>query len=81
MLLGAIAGGPTLIGTLVGQGFTSELASVAFLSLAAGSILYVVIELLAVARRFAHKFHTSWGLVGGLALGFATDGILTLAGS
>ena len=81
MLLGAIAGGPTLIGTVVGQGFTSELASVAFLSLAAGSILYVVIELLAVARRFAHKFHTSWGLVGGLALGFATDGILTLAGS
>ena len=36
-LLGLIGGGPTLIGTLVGQHFVSEMVSVAFLGLAAGS--------------------------------------------
>jgi zinc transporter, ZIP family len=80
LALGVIGGGPTLLGTVAGESFTSEFTSVAFLALAAGSILYVVIELLAVARRFGLKYHTSWGLIGGLALGFATDAVLTVAG-
>src|SRR2546429_605830 len=46
ILLGIIGGGPTFIGTLVGQVVTTPLLGVAFLALAAGSILYVVIELL-----------------------------------
>src|SRR5207245_4272697 len=49
-LLGLIGGGPTFLGTIVGQAWTSEALSVAFLALAAGSILYVIIELLAVNR-------------------------------
>ena len=48
LLLGLIGGGPTFLGTLVGEQFTSAILGVAFLSLAAGSILYVVIELLSV---------------------------------
>jgi ZIP family zinc transporter len=51
-----------------------------FLALAAGSILYVVIELLAVARRLAAKEWTSWGLLAGLFAGFVTDAILVAAG-
>src|SRR5205823_7570039 len=51
LTLGAIGGGPTFLGTAVGHGFTSEAVSVVFLTLAAGSILYVVIQLLAVAAR------------------------------
>src|ERR1017187_7777200 len=35
------AAGPTFLGTAVGHGFTSESLSVVFLTLAAGSILYV----------------------------------------
>jgi len=35
-LLGLIGGGPTMIGTIVGQAFTSDLVSVGFLTLAAG---------------------------------------------
>src|SRR5437016_1328198 len=54
-LLGLIGGGPTFIGTLVGQTWASEALSVAFLALAAGSILYVVVELIAICRRFASK--------------------------
>ena len=40
---------------LVGQAFVNDTLSIAFLGLAAGSILYVVIELLAVARKAALK--------------------------
>jgi ZIP family zinc transporter len=80
-LLGLIAGGPTFVGTVVGQRFTSEPLSIAFLALAAGSILYVVIELLAVGRRFNAKSVTTWGLFGGLLLGFATDAVLVVSGA
>jgi ZIP family zinc transporter len=80
-LLGLIGGGPTFLGTLVGQRFTNDLVSIAFLALAAGSILYVVIELLAVGRRMAAKEITTWGIVIGLLLGFATDAIVTAAGA
>jgi len=79
--LGLIGGGPTLIGTLVGQRFTNEVVSIAFLALAAGSILYVVIELLAVGRKLSAKHITTWGLIAGLLAGFATDAILTAAGA
>ena len=81
LLLGVIGGGPTALGTVVGQRFTSDVVSVAFLTLAAGSILYVVIELLAVSRRQNMKVITTWGLLIGLLLGFATDAIVTLAGA
>ncbi len=80
-LLGLIGGGPTMVGTIVGQVFTSNLVSVGFLTLAAGSILYVIVELLAVSRRQAMKAITAWGLLLGLLLGFCTDAIVTLAGA
>ena len=50
LMLGVIGGGPTFVGTLIGQAWTSEALSVAFLALAAGSILYVIIELANVNR-------------------------------
>ena len=79
--LGLIAGGPTFIGTVVGQSFQNDTVFAAFLALAAGSILYVIIELLAVARKLGHKEFTTWGILIGLALGFATDFILSAAGA
>ncbi|WP_037362300.1 ZIP family metal transporter [Amycolatopsis orientalis] len=80
-LLGLIGGGPTFLGTLVGQSFVNDTLSIAFLGLAAGSILYVVVELLAVARKSTLKVITTWGLFLGLVLGFATDAIVTAAGA
>jgi zinc transporter, ZIP family len=80
-VLGLIGGGPTFIGTIVGQHFVSQALSVAFLGLAAGSILYVVIELLAVARKSGLKTVTTWGIFAGVILGFATDAIITAAGA
>jgi ZIP family zinc transporter len=79
-LMGVIGGGPTFIGTVVGQAWTSTAVSVLFLTLAAGSILYVVIELLNVCRLFTSKTVTAWGLLLGLTLGFATDFVLVAAG-
>jgi ZIP family zinc transporter len=79
--LGLIGGGPTFLGTLVGQRFTDDTISIAFLALAAGSILYVVIELLAVARKMAVKEITTWGLLIGLLAGFLTDAIVTAGGA
>ncbi len=80
-VLGLIAGGPTFLGTLVGQRFTNETVSTAFLALAAGSILYVIIELLAVARRMAVKEITTWGILVGLLLGFATEAVVVAGGA
>jgi zinc transporter, ZIP family len=79
-LLGVIGGVPTFLGTAVGQSWTSTAVSVAFLALAAGSIMYVVVELLNVCRLFSSKAVTAWGVLLGLTLGFATDFILVGAG-
>jgi ZIP family zinc transporter len=79
-LLGLIGGAPTFIGTAIGQSWTSEAASVIFLALAAGSILYVVIELLNVLRGAGSKAMVTWGIVLGLALGFGTDFVLVATG-
>lgn len=79
-LLGLIGGGPTFVGTVVGQAFTSDIVSVAFLGLAAGSILYVIIEMLAVARRSGRRTLVAWFILAGVVAGFLTDAIVTAAG-
>jgi len=80
--LGLIGGGPTFFGTLIGQSVTNTNLEVAFLALAAGSILYVIVQLLTVAFRLEHDpRHVMWGLFGGLVLGFATDLVLVAAGA
>jgi ZIP family zinc transporter len=79
--LAAIGGGPTFVGTWVGHGFTSEPVSVAFLTLAAGSILYVVAQLLGVASRAKRPDLLGYGLLLGLFAGFLTDAIVTAGGA
>ena len=80
-VLGLIGGGPTFIGTVIGQAWVNEAVSIVFLALAAGSILYVVIELLNVCRALASKTLLTWGVLLGLFLGFATDFVLVAAGA
>jgi ZIP family zinc transporter len=79
LLLGLIGGGPTFLGTVVGNAWVDEAVSVAFFALAAGSILYVVQELFHVTRRFSFPVLVTWMLLLGLLLGFATDFILEAA--
>jgi len=81
LLLGLIGGGPTLLGTLVGSLFVSEALSVLFLSLAAGSIIYVIIQLLGVLARAKRTGVVTAGILVGMIAGFATDAILTAGGA
>lgn len=80
-VLGLIGGGPTLVGTLVGQSFVNATLDMAFLALAGGSILYVVGQLFHVADKIGRKDLMMWGLVAGLVLGFGTDFVLVAAGA
>jgi ZIP family zinc transporter len=78
-LLGLIGGAPTFLGTVVGQAWVSEAVSVAFFAVAAGSILYVVQELLNVNRKYGYPTLVTWMLLLGLFLGFGTDFVLEAA--
>ena len=79
-LLGLIGGGPTFLGTVIGQAWVSEALSVVFFAVAAGSILYVVLQLAEVCRRYAMPVVVAWWILAGIAAGFATDFVLVAAG-
>jgi ZIP family zinc transporter len=72
-LLGLIGGGPTLIGTLVGQSFINETLYIGILAVAAGSILYVIVQLITAAVKLGKTHLLYWGLFLGILLGYATD--------
>ena len=80
-LMGLIGGGPTFLGTLLGQAWVSPSLEVAFFAVAGGSILYVVIQLFEVCRRFSMPKLVAWSLLLGLLLGFGTDWVLVAAGA
>jgi len=80
-LAGLIGGGPTFLGTVVGYGFRSEYVLVACLSLAAGSILYVIGELLGAGLRLGARELAGWGLLAGFLAGYATDLVVTWGGA
>jgi ZIP family zinc transporter len=80
-LMGLIGGGPTFLGTVIGQAWVSPALEVVFFAVAGGSILYVVVQLFEVCRRFAMPQLVAWSLLVGLLLGFGTDWILVAAGA
>ncbi len=80
-LAGAIGGGPTFLGTIIGVAFHSPLVYVLFLSLAAGSIIYVLSQLLPLVRRAqAHELVMA-GLIVGFVVAYGTDLVLVAAGT
>jgi ZIP family zinc transporter len=79
--MGLIGGGPTFFGTALGRHFTSDTVNIVFLTLAAGSILYVVVQLVGVGLKMARREVLYWGLFVGLVLGFGTDMIVTAGGA
>ena len=52
-----------------------------FLTLAAGSILFVVLQLLKVAFKAATPQILGWGILAGLMAGFITDMVVTAGGA
>ncbi len=83
-LLGAVGGGPTFVGTLIGYGVTrlggsslaSQSVSVLFLGLAAGAIVYVIGELQHVNRKIGSHQMGMLGLLCGFLAGYGTDMLL-----
>ncbi|HZS93714.1 MAG TPA: zinc permease [Chloroflexota bacterium] len=76
---GLIGGGPTFLGSLIGVSVHAAVIFVLFLSLAAGSIIYVLSQLLPLVRRAQAHEVVMGGLVVGFAVAFGTDLILLAA--
>jgi ZIP family zinc transporter len=79
-LLGLVAGAPTCVGTLLsGQGLSPYL-SISFYTLAAGSLLYVILSLTAISYTASRRVQVAWGIFGGIGLMYITAMLLTLFG-
>jgi ZIP family zinc transporter len=80
VLAGVVAGGPTLLGTIIGTAWANEYVFVLFLSLAAGAIVYVFAQLVLAGRQLSWEM-TVWGVFAGFVLGLATEMVLVAAGA
>ena len=78
LLLAAIGGGPTFVGTVLGSLWTSTYLSVFVLAVAGGALLYVIKELFAHVRKDANQVAIMASVVLGFALGWGTDLIASL---
>jgi ZIP family zinc transporter len=78
--MGLIGGGPTFICTIIGRSMVNDFLSVGALVLAAGSILYVVIQLVGMAAQMGHKNRLLVGVFIGLVAGLGTDLVVVAAG-
>lgn len=76
--LGLLAGGPTFVGTLIGQLWTSEVASVLFLALAGGALIYVIQELFQIRRQDLSNSAMFGAVAIGFLAGFATELVVAL---
>jgi len=80
ILLGLVAGAPTCIGALLsGQGL-SPYFSISFYTLAAGSLLYVILSLTALSYTATRRLQVAVGLFLGVSLMYVTAMILALVG-
>ncbi|MBI3322415.1 MAG: ZIP family metal transporter [Candidatus Omnitrophica bacterium] len=75
-LCALIAGGPTYVGAVAGSAWVSKPAEIFCLALAAGSILYIIGELLHLGRLLKGEVVVSVGLLLGFFLAMATDFVL-----
>jgi len=80
-LAGLIGGGPTFLGTMLGIEFQSTAVFIVFLALAAGSIIYVLSQLLPLIRRQQAQQLVMAGVVVGFSVAYITDLVITAAGS
>jgi ZIP family zinc transporter len=77
-VMGLIGGAPTLLGSLIGSFWTVKPLEVLFLSMASGSILYVIGELLHLGRQLKDDTVASAGLLAGFFLAFITELVITI---
>ncbi|HZY69689.1 MAG TPA: ZIP family metal transporter [Thermoplasmata archaeon] len=78
--LGLVGGGPTAVGTALGSVVSSEWTSVLFYGLAAGAILYVILQMSRPMLAPASKAAATIGVVVGFTVAFVTDLLVTVGG-
>ncbi|WXG44349.1 MAG: ZIP family metal transporter [Promethearchaeati archaeon SRVP18_Atabeyarchaeia-1] len=78
ILIGLIAGGPTVLGAVLGALFYSDMLATLFFALAAGAILYVVIELIPIAYTREHKHLILVGVTIGMIVMYLTELLLSI---
>ena len=76
---GVIAGGPTMLGAILGGSFSSKPTEIFFLALAAGTILYIVGELLHLGRVLKGETIVEVGLLIGFFVAMGSDFALSSA--
>ena len=79
-IAGLIAGGPTVLGTMVGYQVTSDALELTFFAIAGGAILYVIGEIWSAVRRQGHGELALYMLGTGFLLGVATDLVVAYGG-
>lgn len=78
VLLGLLAGGPTCLGTVISGYGVSPYLSITFYTLAAGSLLYVIVSLIALSYTTGRRLHSAMGIFVGIGLMYCTGMALTL---
>ncbi|GKS56758.1 hypothetical protein YTPLAS18_02850 [Nitrospira sp.] len=76
--LGLLAGGPTCLGAAMSGQQLSPYFSIAFYTLAAGSLLYVIFSLTTISYTATRRLQVAIGVVAGIALMFVTAMLLTV---
>jgi zinc transporter, ZIP family len=77
---GLVAGGPTLVGAMVGYQVHSDPLELCFYALAGGAILYVIGEIWTGVRRYGHHTLGLSLLALGFLVGVATDLVVAYGG-
>ena len=80
LALGLVGGGPTFLGTIVGSLVSSTTLSVLFYGLAAGAILYVVLQMARPMLMPETRHYAMLGVLVGFLLAYATDLVITVGG-
>jgi ZIP family zinc transporter len=80
LVLGFLAGGPTCLGTLLSGHVMSSYLSLACYALAAGSLLYVIVSLVALSYTASRRLRVALGVFCGISLMYVTAVLLALAG-
>ncbi len=81
ILLGLIGGGPTFLGTMIGSLWASTIASILFLSIAGGALIYVSLLMYNSGRQQTTNKVLMAGIFLGLFTGFITDLMISLVGT
>lgn len=77
--MGAIAGVPTILGTMIGLFLFSNGLAIIFFGVAAGAILYVVSEIiLEMGARFSNNLLDYGGIIAGFAVMYVTSLLITI---